>query len=270
MKLFSQSLTKQANALLKPLGIKITKTDKKVIELQEYVNLIKGFHACYSQLNGLDFPPNEKRFDFMADLIGTGIGEAIYILTYLHKAMKVDGDVCEFGVAQGATSAFLANELSSTDKNLWLFDSFQGLPKPSDKDHLIDDVFNLGSIEAYQGAMRCSMDEVRNRLRLVTIQPSQVKIVPGFIEQTIKNDKLPKKVCFAYLDFDFYEPIRTVLDFLSERLSARGVVIVDDYGYFSSGAKAAVDEFMAGHGDDFQIVLPEEWAGNFAVLIKKN
>jgi O-methyltransferase len=40
-----------------------------------------------------------------------------------------------------ATSALLANEIRSTERTLWLFDSFKGLGKPSEKDLLIDDIF---------------------------------------------------------------------------------------------------------------------------------
>ena len=64
------------------------------------------------------------------ELIGTTIGEAIYVIQNLHEGLRVSGDVCEFGVAQGATSRLLASEIMSTDRKLWLFDSFEGLPAP--------------------------------------------------------------------------------------------------------------------------------------------
>ncbi len=77
------------------------------------------------------------------------------MVLHLNRALGLDGDVCEFGVAQGATSALIANEIRGTEKDLWLFDSFEGLPKPTDHDILIDDIFNLGSIDRYQGTMAC-------------------------------------------------------------------------------------------------------------------
>jgi O-methyltransferase len=48
---------------------------------------------------------------------------------------------------------------------------------------------------------------------------------------------VPDKVCFAYIDFDFCDPIRLVMEFLHERLSRGSVLMVDDYGFFSSGAQ---------------------------------
>ena len=83
--------------------------------------------------------------------IGTNLVEALFLLNELSQAMHLDGDVCEFGIAQGATSALIGNEIRNTSKALWLFDSFEGLPRPTEKDKLIDDIFSLGSIEKYQG-----------------------------------------------------------------------------------------------------------------------
>jgi O-methyltransferase len=66
------------------------------------------------------------------------------LIEYLHQSLPVEGDVCEFGVAQGAISAVLAHEIKNTNKNIWLFDSFEGLPEPSEKDILINDLFHFG------------------------------------------------------------------------------------------------------------------------------
>ena len=66
--------------------------------------------------------------------------------------------MCEFGVAEGETSAVIANEIAESKKSFHLFDSFEGLPKPTAKDKLKDDLFSLGSIEAYAGTMASSED----------------------------------------------------------------------------------------------------------------
>jgi len=272
-------IAKAINVLLKPIGVELTKvhsqaevhgqTDRPaVIKLGKYKQVIQEFHECFSELIFPELPLNENRYDLLVKLLGTGFSEAMYILAFLHRSMKLQGDVCEFGVAQGATSTLLANEIFSSNKCLWLFDSFEGLPKPSTKDELIDDIFNLGSIEAYQGTMRRSIDEVKSKISAISFPFSRLKIVPGFIEDTIKSTCLPDKVCFAYIDFDFYEPTLIALNFLSEHLSAGGSIIIDDYGFFSSGVKTAVDEFMVTHLDGFEMILPHNWAGRFAILVK--
>jgi hypothetical protein len=94
----------------------------------------------------------------------------------------------------------------------------------------------------------------------------RVKVVPGFIEKTAKYANLPKEVCFAYVDFDLYEPVRIALELLDSRLPIGGVVIVDDYGFFSEGAQAAVDEFVEARERRYTKDPSPEWASRFCVL----
>jgi len=170
-------------------------------------------------------------------------------------------------VAQGLTSALLAYEIKHTDKVLWLFDSFKGLPKPSPEDKLKDDIFNLGTIEAYEGTMSCPESMVRKRLAEIQFPEERVKIIPGFIEEAINTGPLPAKICFAYVDFDFYEPILTALEFLDKTLEVGGHIVVDDYNFFSTGAKTAVDTFLDGH-NKYEIYFPLSSAGKFCILEK--
>jgi O-methyltransferase len=237
-----------------------------VIDIQRRIEAATEMECLYRQFVFPDLPTGSGRGELLAQLVGTQLGEAFYLLNALHRSMPLDGDICEFGVAQGATSTLMANEIRSTSKSLWLFDSFEGLPKPSAKDVLIDDIFNLGAMEKYQGQMACQPKEVRARLKSINFPFGRVQLVPGFIEQTIHRQGLPSRVCFSYVDFDFYEPITTALNFLHERLPIGGHIVVDDYGWFSSGAKAATDEFVARHSDKYVMSLPLQFAGHFAVL----
>jgi len=222
--------------------------------------LLEEVHACMTELIFPDLPSQDRRIELMMRLLGTPVCEAFYLLAYLHRSLRLHGDVCEFGIAQGATSALLANEIRDTDKNIWLFDSFQGLGKPTGEDKLINDIFSLGSIEKYEGTMAAKVEEVQERLSAISFPLHRTKIVAGFIEATIGHSALPAEVCFAYIDFDFYRPISISLGFLAEHLSVGGFVIVDDYGFFSSGAKTAVDEFMSLHRETFRAHLPYKFA----------
>lgn len=274
------------NGLLQPAGIKIQRRDdlrRLQSELrhlheksQNHLSAVDDLILCVSEFLFPDLLPAENRALLMLELSGTGYIESLYIAEYLRRSSTVDGDVCEFGVAGGATSAFIANEIRQTEKSLWLFDSFEGLSKPTEKDTLLNDYLNLGSMEAYEGAMIFRADEVKARLGAISFPPQRTKIVPGFIENTINAGNLPTKVSFAYVDFDLYQPILIALGFLSKCLSLGGSIVVDDYGYFSSGAKAAVDEFVSAHADRFEMALPFRWTRSgslvdkFAVITRTN
>jgi hypothetical protein len=215
-----------------------------------------------------DLPRREGRAELLNDLIGTTVSEAIYIIRFLHEALKVPGDICEFGVAQGATSCILATEIMSTGRMLWLFDSFEGLPAPGPKDKLIDDVFDLGSLRRYKGMMASPETAVLGKLDAVGFPRERTKVRKGWIEETLRSGELPDEIAFAYVDFDFYEPIKDALFFLDARMPSGGRIIVDDYGFFSEGAQLAVDEFVEGAGNRFRFETPLSFAGHFCILKK--
>lgn len=262
-----------SNAILGKFGYQIKKVEESsavdcLMRLRK--KSIREIEGLYREFVFKDLPSyDDGRINLMANLLGTEISEAIYILNYLQKSLVLPGDICEFGVAQGATSAFMAYEIRNTDKNMWLFDSFKGLSKPSKKDILIkDDLFNADSIEAYEGSMACEVEMVKQRLKDINFPSTRVKIIPGFIEKTINQSNLPDKICFAYIDFDLYEPILIALNFLDIVLQTGGFVIVDDYDYFSTGVKTAVDEFVAAHQEKYNFSLPLKSAGHFCIIEK--
>jgi hypothetical protein len=246
-------------------GLQIAR-EGRYVRVERRAETAAELEALYRQFVFTDLPLNAARAELLARLEGTTVSEAIYLLSALNRSLHLSGDVCEFGVAQGATSTLMANEISSTDKKLWLFDSFEGLPRPTEKDQLINDIFNLGSMERYQGQMSHKPREVLARLRSIRFPLERVQLVPGFIEKTIGTPGLPSSVCFAYVDFDFYEPIKIALRFLHERMQSGAHIVVDDYGHFSSGAQSAVDEFVAEHDGAYECALPFPFAGRFAVL----
>jgi len=215
-------------------------------------------------------PADERRPEILGRLLGTPPPEAYAIVQALARTAEIDGDVCEFGVAQGETSALIANEIRRGSRRLHLFDSFEGLPPPTGRDSLTHDIFSLGSIEAYAGAMACPEDQVQARLADVGFPRDRFTIHRGFIEELIHRDRnLPSRVSFAYVDFDFYEPIAIALDYLHQVTRPGAIVIVDDYDFFSTGSKSAVDEFVARHSaqrEHYSLRISPPALGYFAEL----
>jgi O-methyltransferase len=226
-------------------------------------NLVKDF--VLPTLPDLD----PARLDNLSDLAGLPVPQAFYLLDHLNRTLSLPGDVCEMGVAQGNTSRMLAHEIRQTDKNLWLFDSFQGLPAPTEEDKLIDDIHQLGDIRKYQGNMNCQRAWVEEKLAKISFPASRTRIIEGFFDDTTPATKtLPSQVCFAFVDFDFYKPIKDALEWLETSLVGGGTIIVHDYGFFSSGAQTAVDEFLAARKNTFTLSLPHSVAGNMAIISK--
>lgn len=184
----------------------------------------------------------------LAGLIGISREKGLSIVEAVESTNGMRGDVCEFGVAQGATSALIAEAIMGTESNLHLFDSFQGLPAPTDKDVLVNDIFGLGSMEAYRGLMASAENEVRGRLAAARFPSERTIIHAGFLEQTLRGPLLPNRVRFAFVDVDFYESTKQAIKFLTSVAVPGTIAIVDDYGFFSSGVRAAVQETAEAGG----------------------
>jgi O-methyltransferase len=216
-----------------------------------------------------ELPATAGRADLLCTLVGTDPIEALFLLSGLHAALAHDGDICEFGVAQGATSALIANELHfhAPKRTLWLYDSFQGLPKPTASDQLLDDPLDLGSMAAYEGRFAEPRSAVEDRLRAVGWPHEKTRIVEGFFTEATPEADLPQLVSFAYVDFDLYQPIADVLAKLAPRTRPGSRIMVDDYGYLSAGAKTAVDEFVERNLGDWDLEPSPEY-GHFATLCR--
>lgn len=265
-----QMADRAVGKVLGSLGYELRKKDSlrgKVI-FGNFDNLAKAYEILFFK-GEQHSSTNEKRTPLLARLLGTPPAQAYYIIDAIGKCKKLSGDICEFGVAQGETSALIANEIQEeSNKCLHLFDSFEGLPKPTDKDHLKDDIFSLGSMDAYTGTMSCPEDMVRSRMKAVNFPESRYCIHKGFIERVIGTDKnMPTLVSFAYVDFDFYEPIQVALNYLDKVTQSGSIIMVDDYDFFSTGAKTAVDEFLSTH-KHYEMVVPDTRLGYFAILTR--
>ena len=243
----------------------------EIVSYDNFLNLIKYYEDNLPESDLFEIsklPFNEERYKILSQQIGTEPTEAFFIIKSIHESLKIDGDICEFGVAQGQTSLLIANELKNfSDKNLYLFDSFEGLPKPTKEDMLINDIFKYGDIVNYEGSMKCPQKMVIKKLKKINFPKDRYKIFKGFVDNNFDQLKnLPSKVSFAYIDFDFYEPIKIVLEFLLNKTDSGSFILVDDYDFFSSGVKLAVDNFLERNAQIFEFFVAPKSIGNFIIL----
>jgi len=199
----------------------------------------------------------------------TPVPEAMHLLNWLQSACEGPGDVCEMGVAQGYTSALIANEIRDSDRTFWLYDSFEGLSAPTPEDVLIDDIFELGAIDKYTNTMAFPQDLVRARVRSVGFPESRTRVVAGYIRPDLADDQLPEQVAFAYLDFDLYEPILIGLELMHPRTRSGSILMVDDYKFFSTGVEQAVVEFMQAHPGEYELFEVPQAIGGFCALKRR-
>ena len=234
-----------------------------------YLAAVKTLHDVYVEHVFPELRTREGRLPLLADLIGTELGEAMFLLNWLQQSQDSGpGDVVEMGVAQGATSALLASEITESARHLWLYDSFLGLSRPTAEDELIDDIEERGSMVLYESAMSFPEELVRRRLASLNFPDERTHVVAGFLTPDIHDVNLPKLVAFAYLDLDLYEPTLTGLRLLAPRTRCGSVLMVDDYGYFSSGPQQAVQKLL-DEDSRFELNVGPKSAGHFCALHRR-
>lgn len=155
--------------------------------------------------------------------------------------VNISGDVCEFGCYNGTTSLYLGRLIKAykSDKRLWLYDSFEGLPEKSSEDEAgLGQEFRAGELKASKKVL---LDEF-GRAGL----PRPIVKKSWFNDLTL-ND-VPSEISFAFLDGDYYKSIKDSFNLISSRLSSRATVVVDDYGNdHLPGAQKAVDEWRCNN-----------------------
>lgn len=150
---------------------------------------------------------------------------------WMAQCESIPGDVVEMGVNAGHTCALLA---AITQKRVWAFDSFKGLPAKSSHD-ITDPKFVEGGLKSEQATFIKTFEEAG--LALPTI-------VPGWFRD-IGLHEMPHRIAFCHLDSDLYPSMLQSLKLVYPHLSTGAVVFCDDYPWTGlPGVKVAVDEFL--------------------------
>lgn len=177
----------------------------------------------------------------------TMLSEArLYSLFTIIKKICVEnipGNFVECGVAAGGSTALVAAVIKRyTQQPRWVyaFDSFDGMPAPTEKDKsngIPAEVTGWGTGTC--AAPEASVKEICNKLGVGDI----VQLVKGYFEDTLP--KLRDKVgmiALLHMDGDWYESTKTIISNLYDRISNDGFVQVDDYGFWE-GCRQALHEF---------------------------
>jgi O-methyltransferase len=160
----------------------------------------------------------------------------INICEYLN-ATGVSGDFVECGTYKGGSAAVISKFLTS-DKHLWLYDSFAGMPETSIKDGI--------EAKKWVGGCLATEEDVKEVMRLVSTDKKSFTIRKGWFEETFITYPLPDKVALLHCDADWYNSVHLVLETFYHRVSEGGCIILDDFGFWE-GCREAFYDFCYKH-----------------------
>jgi hypothetical protein len=172
-------------------------------------------------------------------------------------ARGVPGAFAECGVWLGGSVLAMIltlQELSATDRDIYLYDTFEGMTVPTAEDQ---SALDPPALETWREARNDDRrpwgelfdpslfnEEGVRSLLLATGYPSErLHFVRGPVEETVPATAADQ-LALLRLDTDWYESTRHELVHLFPRLAPGGVMIIDDYGHWR-GARQAVDEYFA-------------------------
>jgi O-methyltransferase len=168
----------------------------------------------------------------------------------------VEGDFIETGAWRGGTCIFARAILAAygvTDRNVWVADSFEGLPAPD------------GRFEADRGDqhhtkvdLAVSVEQVEENFRRYDLLDDQVKFLKGFFADSLPTAPI-EKISVLRLDGDMYTSTIDALEPLYDKVSTGGYVVVDDYGAVDA-CKKAIHDFRDARGITDEMV-EIDWAG---------
>jgi O-methyltransferase len=174
----------------------------------------------------------------------------VQAIRYVSRA-RTPGAIVECGVWRGGSSMAAALALiegGDTARDLYLFDTYEGMSAPTEADRNWRGSSAAGRFSRSQRGDEksswcyASIEDVRANLLSTGYEEQRLHFVKGKVEDTLPREA-PDQIALLRLDTDWYESTRHEMTHLYPRLAPGGVLIIDDYGYWE-GARKAVDEYL--------------------------
>ena len=165
----------------------------------------------------------------------------------------MEGSLVETGVWRGGCAGIMAymSKQYGYRNRLCFYDSFEGLPEPTDLDGEDALIFASGQSTGRLvsiGKVKAEESYIKELLfDKLKISPDKVEIIKGWFQDTLpRTKKRVGPIALLRLDGDWYDSTKVVLKQLYDQVVPGGYVLVDDY-YFWDGCRRAVDDYIAEH-----------------------
>lgn len=175
---------------------------------------------------------------------------------------NVFGDFVETGVAAGGQIIMMKQAIidyNDINRTIYAFDSFEGIPMPTNKDNQMagirylseEEIKNQPNPDEYEkflvssGATVHSLEDFNRNIINSGVNLSQIQSIKGWFEYTIPRYKFKFKengIAVLRLDGDNYSSTKVVLENLYDYVNTGGYIIIDDWAL--DGCQKACKEFF--------------------------
>jgi|CXWL01.1.fsa_nt_gi hypothetical protein len=180
------------------------------------------------------------------------------------EARGIQGSIVEMGCGRGGCGAVML-KASKSPRNVWLFDSFEGLSEPSEKDR-VGTKKEAGKVQkGYLAVSKESALEIAGSLAPDSV--SRLHVVKGWFQDSLPAVKTDiGAIAILRLDADLYEPTLYCLREMYDKVAVGGYIVIDDYKKWI-GARKALFEFFGERG--IAPYVTEYPAGGVAYFVKE-
>jgi hypothetical protein len=185
-----------------------------------------------------------------------------------------NGDFAEFGTWMGGASfaMLLAQRglYGRIVRPVWMFDSFQGLPMPDERDGPLAVKYRRETdAPDYWNNCAAPLDKVMTAIHDFGFATDEAIVVPGWFNESVPRHKAElsrRGIAMLRVDCDYYEPVSYVLRELTPFVPEEGAIIVDDY-YAWDGCARATHDFLSQSNLSWRIRSMDRFHG--AWMIKR-
>lgn len=125
-------------------------------------------------------------------------------------------------------------------QNWFLYDTFEGIPDGE----IANKTWETRNKESY-GPGTYSLEEVIERFKSFP----QTKVIKGCVPNIFEEEPLPDAICFAHIDMNSAVAETAGLEIVYERLTAGGIILLDDHGWMQCGDQyTAHTKWATEHG----------------------
>ena len=165
-----------------------------------------------------------------------------HVLMELERVIHagVPGHVVELGCFEGGTTMQmrrLLDKLKQKDRELHVYDSWEGVPTPVPQDKPVVDVYPFE--KGFCSTRRATFDKnfERSELRRPHVHSGWFSAIP--------DAEYPVPIAFAFFDGDMYSSIIDSFNKVYVKLSSGARVVIDDYEWERTpGVKKACEDFL--------------------------
>jgi Macrocin-O-methyltransferase (TylF) len=167
---------------------------------------------------------------------------------------NISGSFVECGTCRGGAAALLAavvQKYSLCSRKVYAFDTFEGMPEPTDRDRHNGIPANLTGFGV--GTLKAPASEYLNVICQALGVSDIVVPIAGLFADTLPQHRAEMgQIALLHADGDWYESTWDIFTNLFDQVTDNGFIQIDDYGHWE-GCRQAVHEFERSQNAAFAL-----------------